>query len=142
MEYSRRFRNEEKGSLALQPRNGQSNRAKNLAPNETTGNATSKRQSRRFGLVFICGRRPKPFGLQCLFKQNCNSHLHRTAPLRRVRLKSFLQIPRVANPPFIKCFAFISFFRSCHDAHNKPLSKKEQSLISIVLLFLTSFKII
>jgi hypothetical protein len=48
MEYSRRFRNEEKGSLALQPRNEQSNRAQNLAPNETTGNAIGPRQ----GLVF------------------------------------------------------------------------------------------
>ena len=138
MEHSRRFGNKAQGRATVQPRNGKSYRAQNIAPHEIAGNATSKRQS----LVFICGRRPKPFGLQRFFKQNCNSHLHRTAPLRRVRFKSFLQIPRVANPPFIKCFAFISFFRSCHNAHNKPLSKKQQSLISIVLLFLTSFKII
>ena len=48
MEYSRRFRIEKKGSLALQPRNEPSHRAQNIAPNEVTGNATSPRQ----GLVF------------------------------------------------------------------------------------------
>ena len=52
MEYSRRFRNEETGSLALQPRNEPSHRAQNIAPNEVTGNLASERQSLVFGLVF------------------------------------------------------------------------------------------
>lgn len=57
MEYSRRFRNETTGSVALQPRNEQSHRAQNIAPNEIAGNAIGSRQSlvfASFSLLVDC----------------------------------------------------------------------------------------
>ena len=52
MEHSRRFGNKAQGRATVQPRDGKSYRAQNIAPHEIAGNATSKRQSLVFGLVF------------------------------------------------------------------------------------------
>jgi len=45
MEHSRRFGNKAQSSGAVQHRNVQGYRAQNIAPNETTGNLASERQS-------------------------------------------------------------------------------------------------